>query len=45
LERGYAVVRRAADGAVLRSPAEVDVGDDLRVRLAEGELAAKVIPL
>ncbi len=45
LERGYAVVRRATDGAVLRDPGEVDVGEDLRVRLASGELAAKVIEL
>jgi len=43
LERGYAVVRRAADGAVLRDPADAAVGDDLRVRLAAGELAARVI--
>ena len=43
LERGYAVVRRAVDGTVLRDPAAVSVGDDLRVRLASGELAARVI--
>jgi exodeoxyribonuclease VII large subunit len=43
LERGYAVVRRSSDGAVLRSPSAIDVGEDLRVRLAEGELAARVI--
>jgi len=41
LQRGYAVVQRA-DGAVVRSASEVDVGDRLRVRLAEGELAAEV---
>jgi len=44
LERGYAIVQRAADGAVLRDPADTSVGDDLRVRLARGELAAKVCP-
>lgn len=43
LERGYAVVRRVVDGTVLRDPAAVAVGEDLRVRLASGELAAKVI--
>jgi exodeoxyribonuclease VII large subunit len=43
LERGYAIVQRHRDSAVLRDPAEVDIGDDLRVRLAEGELAARVI--
>jgi len=42
LERGYAVVQRA-DGAVVRSPADVGAGDRLRVRVAAGELAADVV--
>jgi exodeoxyribonuclease VII large subunit len=42
LQRGYAVVQRA-DGAVVRSPAQVALGDRLRLRLAEGELAAAVV--
>jgi exodeoxyribonuclease VII large subunit len=42
LERGYAIVQRSVDGSVLRNPADVAAGDDLRVRLAGGELAAKV---
>ncbi|SDX99834.1 Exodeoxyribonuclease VII large subunit [Micromonospora pattaloongensis] len=41
LQRGYAIVQRA-DGHVLRAPAEVAAGDPLRVRLADGELAATV---
>jgi exodeoxyribonuclease VII large subunit len=41
LARGYAVVQRA-DGAVVRSPAQVRSGDPLRLRLAEGEVAATV---
>jgi exodeoxyribonuclease VII large subunit len=41
LNRGYAIVQRA-DGAVVRAPADVDVGAVLRVRLAEGELSAAV---
>lgn len=41
LERGYAIVQRA-DGAVVRRPDEVGVGDPLRVRLAGGELTATV---
>ena len=41
LERGYAVVQRA-DGSVVRRPAQVDTGERLRLRLAEGELAADV---
>lgn len=40
LERGYAVVQRAADGAVVRSPADVAPGDALRLRLTHGEVAA-----
>jgi exodeoxyribonuclease VII large subunit len=40
--RGYAIVQRADDGAIVRRAAEVAVGDGLRVRLAEGELDARV---
>lgn len=43
LQRGYAVVQRI-DGRVVRSTTEVDPGDALRVRLAEGELGASVLP-
>ena len=43
LDRGYAIVQRA-DGAVVRDPAEVAEGDPLRLRLAGGELAARVGP-
>ncbi|HEX6873784.1 MAG TPA: exodeoxyribonuclease VII large subunit, partial [Micromonosporaceae bacterium] len=42
LERGYAVVQRRSDGAVLRDPAQVHQDDEVRVRLAYGELAARV---
>ncbi|SCE73738.1 exodeoxyribonuclease VII large subunit [Micromonospora mirobrigensis] len=41
LDRGYAIVQRA-DGHVVRAAGEVGRGDPLRVRLAEGELAATV---
>ncbi|HEU0041566.1 MAG TPA: exodeoxyribonuclease VII large subunit, partial [Jiangellaceae bacterium] len=41
LERGYAVVQRA-DGAVVRRPDEVSVGDHLRILVAGGELEATV---
>jgi exodeoxyribonuclease VII large subunit len=44
LDRGYAIVLRASDGAVLRDPAQADDGDALRIRLAGGELAAVVTP-
>jgi exodeoxyribonuclease VII large subunit len=42
LERGYAIVQRASDSVVLRDPADATTGDDLRVRLALGELTARV---
>jgi exodeoxyribonuclease VII large subunit len=41
LHRGYAIVRRA-DGQVVRAAGEATGGDRLRIRLAEGELAATV---
>ncbi|WKU04193.1 exodeoxyribonuclease VII large subunit [Micromonospora sp. HUAS LYJ1] len=41
LDRGYAIVQRA-DGHVVRAAGEVAGGDPLRIRLAEGELAATV---
>ena len=40
LERGYAVVQRLSDGHVVRAPTDVTRGADLRLRLAQGELAA-----
>jgi exodeoxyribonuclease VII large subunit len=42
LERGYAIVQRSADGAVLTDPAQAAAGEALRLRLAGGELAATV---
>lgn len=42
LERGYAVVQRA-DGRVVRDPVDVDAGDALRIRVAQGEIAAEVV--
>ena len=40
LERGYAVVQRSGDGAIVRRPDDAPPGTALRLRLAEGELAA-----
>ena len=42
LERGYAIVRRAPDGAIVRDPVEAPAGSPLRIRLARGEIAATV---
>ena len=44
LERGYAIVRRESDGAVVRDPAEAPAGQRLAVRVARGELTARVEP-
>jgi exodeoxyribonuclease VII large subunit len=41
LERGYAIVR-TADGAVVRSTQQAPSGTELRIRLHEGELPARV---
>jgi exodeoxyribonuclease VII large subunit len=43
LGRGYALVRRLRDGAILRSPDQVAPGDRLVLRLAEGEVRAAVV--
>ncbi len=43
LERGFAVVTRAEDGAVVRSAAAVQAGDQIDVRVADGEFAAEVL--
>jgi exodeoxyribonuclease VII large subunit len=40
LGRGYALVRRATDGAIVRSPADVAAGERLAIRVAEAELDA-----
>jgi exodeoxyribonuclease VII large subunit len=42
LERGYAIVRRAPDGAIVRDPAETPGGTALRIRVARGEIGATV---
>lgn len=43
LERGYAIVRVAADGAIVRDPAAAPAGTRLAVRLARGDLDAVVM--
>ena len=42
LERGYAIVRRADDGAIVRRPAEAPPKTPLHLRVAEGEIATTV---
>jgi exodeoxyribonuclease VII large subunit len=42
LDRGYAIVRRAADGRIITAPGEAPPSTRLAVRLASGELTATV---
>jgi exodeoxyribonuclease VII large subunit len=40
LDRGYAIVRRAADGTIVRDPAAAAAGTALEIALSRGTLAA-----
>jgi exodeoxyribonuclease VII large subunit len=40
LDRGYAIVRRATDGGIVREPSEAPPGTSLALRVARGEIAA-----
>jgi exodeoxyribonuclease VII large subunit len=42
LERGYAIVRRAPDGSIVRDPVEAGPGTPLQIRVALGEIDATV---
>ncbi|HEY5659099.1 MAG TPA: exodeoxyribonuclease VII large subunit, partial [Myxococcota bacterium] len=42
LGRGYALVRCAPDGRIVRTAADVDVGDRLAIRVSEAEIEAAV---
>jgi exodeoxyribonuclease VII large subunit len=42
LARGYALVQRARDGAIVRREREVIVGERLQIRLAEGRIDVRV---
>jgi exodeoxyribonuclease VII large subunit len=42
LDRGYAIVRRRGDGAVVRAPGDAPGGTGLKVRVAAGEIDATV---
>jgi len=44
LARGYAIVQRKADGAVVRLTTDVSSGDILRIRLSDGEIEVVVDP-
>jgi exodeoxyribonuclease VII large subunit len=40
LERGYGIVRRTSDGAIIRDPGQAEAGTALRLRVARGEFPA-----
>ncbi len=40
LERGYAIVRLATDGSIVRDPAQAPIGSRLDIRVARGDLPA-----
>jgi exodeoxyribonuclease VII large subunit len=42
LGRGYAIVRRLPDGAIVRGIEAVNVGDRIETRLAQGSLISRV---
>ncbi|MCP3984936.1 MAG: exodeoxyribonuclease VII large subunit [bacterium] len=44
LSRGFSIVRRAADGTIVRRSEDVGSGERLRVQLGEGQLDAEVLP-
>lgn len=44
LERGYAIVRRSADGIVVRDPDEAPTGTSVAIRVAGGEFPAVAGP-
>ncbi|WP_409237986.1 exodeoxyribonuclease VII large subunit [Streptomyces sp. PA5.6] len=42
LQRGYAVLQKA-DGSVVRAPEDVDAGDELKARVAEGDFTVRAV--
>ena len=42
LDRGYAIVTRAADGRLVRASDQVAVGEDIDTRLASGRLRSTI---
>ncbi|MFQ5942258.1 MAG: exodeoxyribonuclease VII large subunit [Anaerolineales bacterium] len=41
LARGYAIVRAPVDGSIIRSVKQVSTGDELKVRVSDGEFGAQ----
>jgi exodeoxyribonuclease VII large subunit len=43
LERGFAILTRAGDGALLRSAASLAPGEEIEAQLADGRVRARVL--
>ena len=43
LDRGFAIVTRGADGALVTDAGSVQVGEEIRARVAKGSVRATVI--
>ncbi|MES9863173.1 MAG: exodeoxyribonuclease VII large subunit, partial [Candidatus Thiodiazotropha sp. 4PDIVS1] len=43
LGRGYAIISRPSDGAIVTHSSEVNVGDQLQTRLQQGKLVCQVL--
>jgi exodeoxyribonuclease VII large subunit len=43
LERGFAILTRGTDGALLRSAAQLSPGEEFAARLADGQISARVL--
>jgi len=42
VQRGFAIIARASDGAIIRRTFEINVGEQLEARLADGTITARV---
>jgi exodeoxyribonuclease VII large subunit len=43
LKRGYAVVTRKSDGSVVSKVKQVNAGDQIQVRVSDGQLDAEIV--
>ncbi len=42
LDRGYAIVTRAADGELIRASDQLSIGEEITTRLASGHIGSRV---
>jgi exonuclease VII large subunit len=43
LARGYAVVTRQPDGSLIRKVAEAAAGEDIQIRVSDGQFGATIV--